>query len=360
MSNINDLLLKALHKFPAEFSHNITIKYLKYGLIPNNNINAKNLNVKIGNISFEHPIGIAAGFDKNAETIKNIYKIGASHIEVGTITPKKQYGNIKPRIFRLSEDNAIINSLGFPSKGMAYVLNKLEKNKCNIPIGINIGSNKDTKSHIEDYTLLTKNLGLFADWITVNISSPNTPGLRDLQTSPNLSNLLERINTERKIVEDQKGKELQIWLKISPDLDDKNLKKLIDNAIKNNINALCISNTSTSRPNNLKSAKKIKYGGLSGQPLFILSTKTLAKAYLHAHNEIKFIGIGGINNSQNAFTKILAGANILQMYTGLTYNGPKLINEIIKDLSLKINDSKLENFVGSKANEIAFGEYLNE
>jgi len=360
MSNINDLLLKALRKFPTEFSHNIAIKYIKYGLINHNYINVKNLNVKIGNISFKHPIGIAAGFDKNAETIKNIYKIGASHIEVGTITPKKQYGNIKPRIFRLIEDKAIINSLGFPSKGMAYVINKLEKNKCNIPIGINIGSNKDTKNHIEDYTLLTKKLGLFADWITVNISSPNTPGLRDLQTNPNLSKLLEKINTERKIIEDKKGKKLQIWLKISPDLHDKDLKKLIDNAINNNINALCISNTSTSRPNNLKSIQKTKDGGLSGKPLFILSTKTLAKAYLHANNEIKFIGIGGINNTQNAFIKILAGANILQMYTGLTYNGPKLINSIIKDLSLKINNSKLENFVGSKANEIAYGEYLNE
>ena len=340
MSNINDLLLKTLHKFPAEFSHNITINFLKYGLIPKNNISPKNLNVKIGNIYFDHPIGIAAGFDKNAETLNQIDKTGVSHLEVGTITPKQQTGNLKPRIFRLTEDNAIINSLGFPSKGMKYVIKKLENNKCNIPIGVNIGSNKNTKNHSEDYTLLTKNLGIFTDWVTINISSPNTPGLRDLQTSKNLSQILKKINIERQTIEDQRGKELQIWLKISPDLDDKHLKELIDNSIKHNIDALCIANTTTSRPNNLQSMKKTKPGGLSGKPLFNLSTKTLAKAYLHANNEIKFIGIGGIDNSQSAFIKILAGAHILQIYTGFTYNGPKLINNIIKDLSSKINNSK--------------------
>ena len=360
MSNINDLLLKILHKLPAELSHNITIKFLKNGLIPKNNINSKNLNIKIGNISFNHPIGIAAGFDKNAETLKVIDKTGVSHIEIGTVTPRQQKGNFKPRIFRLIEDNAIINSLGFPSKGMKYVIERLENNKCNVPIGVNIGSNKNTKNHVEDYTLLTKNLGIFADWITVNISSPNTPGLRDLQTNENLSNILKKINIERKTIEDQRGKKLQIWLKISPDLNDKKLKKLIDNTIKHNIDALCISNTTTSRSNNLKSIKKTKPGGLSGKPLFNLSTKTLAKAYLHANNEIKFIGVGGIDSSQSAFTKILAGAHILQIYTGFTYNGPKLINNIINDLSSKMNNSKLEDYVGIKANEIAFGHYLND
>jgi len=360
MSNINDLLLKILHKFPAELSHNIIIKFLKYGLIPKNNICAKNLNVKIGNISFNHPIGIAAGFDKNAETFKEIYKIGVSHIEVGTITPKKQVGNIKPRIFRLVEDNAIINSLGFPNKGMKYAIQKLENNKCNVPIGVNIGSNKNTKDHIKDYTQLTKNLGIFVDWVTINISSPNTPGLRDLQTSKNLSLMLKKINIERQKIEEKRGKKLQIWLKISPDLEDISLKRLIDNTIKNNIDAICISNTTVSRPTQLKSIEKVKSGGLSGKPLFNLSTKTLAKAYLHANNEIKFIGVGGIDNSDKAFTKILAGANLLQIYTGLTFYGPKLVNNIIKDLSSKINSSKLEDYVGIKANEIAFGDYLND
>lgn len=360
MSNINDLLLKTLHKFPAELSHNIVIKFLQYGFIPKNNVNSKNLNIKINNISFNHPIGMAAGFDKNAETLNAIDKIGISHIEVGTITPKQQNGNLKPRIFRLIEDSAIINSLGFPSKGMKYVIKKLENNKCNIPIGVNIGSNKNTNNHAEDYALLTKNLGLFADWVTINISSPNTPGLRDLQTSKDLYKILKKINIERKTIEDQRGKKLQIWLKISPDLDNNNLKRLIDNTIKYGIDALCISNTTTSRPDNLQSIKKTKPGGLSGKPLFNLSTKTLAKAYLHANNEIKFIGVGGIDNSQSAFTKILAGAHILQIYSGFTYNGPKLINNIIKDLSLRINNSKLENYVGIKANEIAFGDYLND
>ena len=359
MSVINKLILRSLNKFPAELSHNITIKLLKYGIIPNYKINS-NINTKLNNINFSHPIGIAAGFDKNAETFFNIHKIGVSHIEVGTITPEIQYGNPKPRIFRLNKDNAIINSLGFPSKGMEYVLKQLKNKKCNIPLGINIGANKNTSDHIKDYTILTRRLGKYADWITINISSPNTPGLRNLQTSSRLIKLLSSVNDERKNIEDNAAKKLQVWLKIAPDLNDDQLKIIIDSAIKFNIDALSISNTTISRPNNLKSQNKFSNGGLSGKPIFNLSTKMLAKAYLHANREIKLIGIGGVDNPKSAFTKILAGANLVQTYTGLVYNGPLLINDILDYLSFKITDSKIEEFVGTKAKEIAFGDYLND
>ena len=359
MSVINNIILKNLHKFPAELSHNITIKLLKYGITPNYKINS-DINTKINNLIFNHPIGIAAGFDKNAETFFNIHKIGVSHIEVGTITPKTQFGNPKPRIFRLYEDQAIINSLGFPSKGSEYVLNQLKNKKCVIPLGINIGSNKNTSDPIGDYSLLTKKLGPYADWITINISSPNTPGLRDLQTSSQLIKLLKSVNNERKNIEDSSEKKLQIWLKIAPDLNDDELKNIIDAAIKYNIDALSISNTTISRPKNLKSKNKFYDGGLSGSPLFNLSTKMLAKAYLHANKEIKFVGIGGVDNPKNAFIKILAGACLVQSYTGLAFRGPLLINDILDYLSVKIGNSKIENFIGTKANEIAFGEYLNE
>ena len=361
MKKLNNLLLNFLHKIPPEPSHSLTIKLLKAGLIPNNFIKKyKNLNVKLGNINFEHPLGLAAGFDKNAETFHKIDKLGLSHVEIGTITPKSQEGNTKPRVFRLNKDKAIINRLGFPSKGLEYVKKRLNKHQPNIPLGINIGCNKETTNYISDYLELTKELGYYANWLTINISSPNTPGLRTLQTSKILSKLLQTIDNERKKIEDIKGSSLQIWLKIAPDLNDIELKTLIDNAIRNNIDALCISNTTIKRPNELISIRKSENGGLSGKPLFLQSTIILAKAYLHAQNDIKFIGIGGIESSETAYLKILAGANILQIYTGLVYNGSDMISEIINELSIKIGNSDLTELIGSKAYEIANGKYIND
>ena len=207
---------------------------------------------------------------------------------------------------------------------------------------------------------LTKNLGHYANWLTINISSPNTPGLRSIQTSDVLSKLLQTIDNERKIIENKRGSSLQVWLKIAPDLDDAELKKLIDTAIDNNIDALCISNTTIKRPNDLISNKKLENGGLSGPPLFYQSTLMLAKAYLHAQNNISFIGIGGIDSGETAYLKILAGATIVQMYTGLVYNGPAMINKINSELSLKIGSATFSKIIGNKAYEIVNGDYLND
>ena len=361
MKYINNLLLKFLHKIPPELSHNITIKLLKNGLNSQNFIkNYKNLNVSLGNINFKHPIGLAAGFDKNAEAFHKIDKLGLSHIEIGTVTPKYQAGNDKPRVFRLHQDKAIINRLGFPSKGLSYVNKRLERYKSNIPLGINIGCNKETTDYIGDYLKLTKNLGHYANWLTINISSPNTPGLRNLQTSDILSKLLQTIDNERKTIENMRGSSLQVWLKISPDLNDKELKKLIDTSIQNNIDALCISNTTIKRPKDLISNSKLENGGLSGKPLFSQSTIMLAKAYLYSQSNIKFIGIGGVDNGETAYLKILAGATILQIYTGLVYNGPGMINKINNELSVKTGSEKLSKIIGSKADEIINGNYLND
>mgnify|MGYP006095738825 CR=1 FL=1 len=361
MKYINNLLLKLLHKIPPELSHTITIKLLSNILYPQIFIKSyKNLNVSLGNINFKHPIGLAAGFDKNAEVFHKIDKLGLSHVEIGTITPKYQAGNSKPRVFRLHQDNAIINRLGFPSNGLPYIHKRLKKYKSHIPLGINIGCNKETTDYISDYLELTKNLGHYANWLTINISSPNTPRLRNLQTSNMLSKLLQTIDNERKTIENKRGSSLQVWLKIAPDLSDTELKKIIDTAIDNNIDALCISNTTIRRPNNLISKKKLENGGLSGKPLFYQSTLMLAKAYLHAQNKIKFIGIGGIDSGETAYLKILAGATILQMYTGLVYNGPELINKINIELSTKIGNKSLSKLVGSKSYEIANGDYLND
>ena len=362
MKYLNNLLLKCfLHKLPPELAHNITLKLIKTGLFLNNSIDSyKNLNIKLGNIDFKHPIGLAAGFDKDGEVFHQIDKLGLSHTEIGTVTPKFQIGNKKPRVFRLNKDNAIINSLGFPSKGEKYLTKRLEKYHSNIPLGINIGCNKDTINQISDYSMLTRNLGRYADWITINISSPNTPGLRSIQTSDLLTNLLSNVNEERKKIENKRGHALQVWLKISPDLNDSELKNIIDTALKHNIDALCISNTTISRSYELKSGNKNENGGLSGKPLTLQSTIMLAKAYLHAQNNIKFIGIGGVTNADDAYFKMLAGATILQLYTGLVFNGPYLINKIIQELNKKSDSNHITNIIGSKAYEIANGHYINE
>ena len=360
MKYLNNLLLKYfLHKLPPEVAHNSTLKLIKIGLIPNNAVkNYKNLNIKLGNINFKHPIGLAAGFDKDGEVFHQIDKLGLSHSEIGTITPQLQKGNNKPRVFRLPLDQAIINRLGFPSKGLEYVKKRLDKYHSNIPLGINIGCNKETIDTINDYSQLTKRLGQYADWITINISSPNTAGLRNIQTSSTLPKLLKTIDNERKEIEDKKGSPLQTWLKISPDLNDTDLKNLIDTSLKYNIDAICISNTTISRPSKLKSKTKNENGGLSGKPLTLQSTRLLAKAYLHAENNIKFIGIGGITNADDAYLKMLAGASILQIYTGLIYNGPNLINKIVDGLAMKNNKQDIINIVGSKAHEIINGNYI--
>jgi len=361
MKHINNILLKFLHKIPPELSHLITIKLFKNGLNPQNFIkNYENLNVSLGNINFKHPIGLAAGFDKDAEAFHQIDKLGLAHVEIGTITPKYQAGNSKPRVFRLPQDKAIINRLGFPSKGLIYISKRLEQYKSNIPLGINIGCNKETTDYISDYLEIAKTLGHYANWLTINISSPNTPGLRNIQTSDILSKLLKAIDNERKAIENKRGSSLQLWLKIAPDLEDIELKKLIDTAIDNNIDALCISNTTIKRPNNLISNKKIENGGLSGKPLFYQSTLMLAKAYLYAQNKIKFIGIGGIDSGETAYLKILAGATIIQMYTGLVYNGSELLNKINNELSKKIGDESLSTLIGSKSYEIVNGNYLDD
>jgi len=220
--------LKGLHCLPPEIAHAITMKAIRSNFIfsDTNNLNTSNLKTKLGNLNFSHPLGIAAGFDKNIETINFINNLGISHMEFGTITPNPQSGNKKPRVFRLFDDQAIINRLGFPSEGIDSAVKKLSKKKYKIPIGLNIGCNKNSNDFIDDYLTLTKKLGPFAEWITVNISSPNTPGLRELQMGSNLHTLLKNINIERKKLEDKLGKILQVWLKISPDLNNNELKNL--------------------------------------------------------------------------------------------------------------------------------------
>ena len=355
MLNKQKIFLHALNYFSPEVAHKIALKFIKHSIVPQEKENTltPNLETRIGSTKFSHPLGIAAGFDKNIETINSINKLEISHMEFGTITPKPQKGNIRPRVFRLLRDKAVINRLGFPNDGADLAEKKLSINNKKLPIGVNIGFNKSSSNPIEDYSIMTKKLGPYCEWLTINISSPNTPGIREFQKKEKLKKLLILLNNKRKKVEDKKNKKLQLWVKISPDLTESELKNIIDISIENKIEALCIANTTLSRPTHLISKNKKQDGGLSGSPLFNQSTKMLAKAFMHADKNIKFIGVGGISDGETAYSKILAGASLIQLYTGLIYNGPMILKNIINYLTLKCKRNQLSDLIGSNAKSIA-------
>ena len=330
------MLVNLLRLLPPETAHAITIKLLKSNL----NLNRKHLkiykslNQTILGINFKNPIGLAAGFDKNAEVIKQMFDYGFGFIEVGTVTPKKQLGNEKPRVFRLLEDDAIINHLGFNNKGSEEILLNLKSfnvNKgINEVIGINIGKNKSTQNDIDDYLYCIEKLGVYCDYITINISSPNTPGLRDLQLRGRIETLVKKIQKKQTQIEQLVKK--PIFIKISPDLDDEQLRDIALMSLANNVNGLIISNSTIQRPDTLISNYKNEVGGLSGKPIFLNSTILLKKMYSLTNGQITLIGVGGISSGYECYEKIKAGASLVQLYTALVYQGPKIINQILKEL----------------------------
>ena len=288
---------------------------------------SEKLSVNVAGVDFLSPIGLAAGFDKNAEVFNEMYKIGFGFIESGTVTPKAQSGNPKPRIFRLKDDLALINSLGFNNVGLNTFVSNIIKNK--IPnsafkVGANLGPNKDSKDRIKDYIEGIKAVSKVVDYVTINISSPNTPGLRDFE-SDDITELLDEI---------KKGRinNIPIFIKISPDIENKKMAIIIEQIIKFDFDGLIISNTTKDRNFNFKSKNINLNGGLSGKPLLDLSNEKLSYAYNIVNNEIPLIGVGGVSSGADAYKKIKLGASLVQLYTSLVYNGPKIINEINNDL----------------------------
>ncbi len=331
------MLINLLRLLPPELAHEITIKLLKsnFNLNSKNIKNYKSLKQTILGINFKNPIGLAAGFDKNAEVINQMLSYGFGFVEVGTITPKKQRGNEKPRVFRLLEDEAIINHLGFNNKGSEKILSNLksfyEKKDINEIVGINIGKNKSTQNDIEDYLYGVERLGIYSDYITINISSPNTPGLRDLQLRGRVEALVKKIQIKQLEIEQLVNK--PIFIKISPDLDDEQLRDIALMSLANNVNGLIISNSTIQRPDTLISYHKNELGGLSGKPIFLNSTILLKKMYSLTNGQITLIGVGGISSGHECYEKIKAGASLVQLYTALVYQGPKIINKILKELN---------------------------
>ncbi|XP_067105086.1 dihydroorotate dehydrogenase (quinone), mitochondrial [Osmerus mordax] len=323
----------------AETAHVMAVKVIGLGLVPRNCYqDPASLEVNIMGCKFRNPIGIAAGFDKHGEAVDGLYRLGFGFVEVGTITPKPQEGNPKPRVFRLTKDEAVINRYGFNSCGLLAAQERLkarsgtqaELTKAGLPLGINLGKNKLSQSATGDYLEGVRGLGPLADYLVVNVSSPNTPGLRDLQSKDELRQLLHKVLKERDAL--QGGSKPPVLVKIAPDLTHQDKQDIADVITELGVDGLMISNTTVSRPDNLKDPQKCEVGGLSGRPVMELSTHTVREMYSLTKGKVPIIGVGGVSSGQDAMEKIRAGASLVQLYTALIYQGPPVVNKIKREL----------------------------
>ena len=287
-----------------------------------------------------NPIGLAAGFDKSAEVYNSLFKFGFGFIEVGTVTPKRQLGNPKPRIFRLEKDQALINRLGFNNQGSETVSKRISENQPNGYLGINIGPNKNTKNKLDDYLICLSSLFKHAGYITINISSPNTEGLRSFHDKDQMDKLLSELNK----LKNEKKIETPMAIKLSPDISDEEINSIVTIANKHYIQGIIISNTTDSNRENLSDIKKMEAGGLSGQPLKDISTNLIKKFYRLTRGKIKIIGVGGVDSGKSAFEKITAGANAVQLYTGMVYKGPGIVKDIKKELITILKKRKFKKY----------------
>ena len=347
-SNIRSLIFK----LDPETAHNLAIKSLKFNFVPNlpdENKNDPLFKNELFGKNLENPIGMAAGFDKNAEVYNSLFKLGFGFVEVGTITPLKQYGNSKPRVFRLVEDEALINRLGFNNNGAKNIVSKIKSNKQLGLLGINIGPNKETKNREADYIECLKTFHDVADYITINISSPNTENLRDLHDQSKLDDLLNVIEKEKKNL----NSKVPIVVKVSPDVKDDEINKISDVLLSHNVKGVIVSNTSDATRDNLINIQKHQKGGLSGKPLRMKSTILISKFYKLLKGRIKIIGVGGIDSGETAYEKFLSGAHYVQLYTGMVYRGPNIVSMIkkeLKELLLKDGVKNFSEIVGNKTN----------
>ena len=337
-----------IFKLDPETAHDLAIKSLKFNFIYQNKIKKnKSIETEIFGKKIPNPIGIAAGFDKDAEVYNSLFKLGFGFVEVGTVTPLNQYGNPKPRIFRLEEDEALINRLGFNSSGSEKVRSRIVSNSPKGLFGINIGPNKDTNNKEEDYLIGLRKFYNLADYLTINISSPNTENLRSFHNEDELSKLLDLIEKEKKILKTK----IPIVVKISPDIKDENINIIAELLLKHNIEAVIISNSTDRNRENLSNINKLEKGGLSGKPLEKKSNELINKFYKILKNKIKIIGVGGVDSGQSVYQKIINGANLVQLYTGMVYKGPSIVSKINEELINILENERVKNIsdiVGSK------------
>lgn len=334
LSGLYGWLGPLLRTLPPETAHRLTIRSLSAGLVrgdvtPDDPI----LSTRVWNRDFPNPVGLSAGFDKDAEVFAPMLRLGFGFVEVGSITPRPQAGNPRPRIFRLPEDGAVINRLGFNSAGLAVAVANLRHRATSAAgvIGVNLGKNRDSVDAAADYAAGATALAALADYLVINVSSPNTPGLRSLQAAPALEDLIGRVQLACRTAVPAPAPPL--LLKIAPDLTPEDRRDVARVALAAGIDGLIVSNTTVSRPPGLRSGHAAQAGGLSGRPLLALSTEVLHDMYQLTAGRLPLVGVGGIASGRDAYGKIRAGASLVQLYTALIYHGPGLIGRIKRELA---------------------------
>jgi dihydroorotate dehydrogenase len=355
------LSLPLLRWLDPEDAHRLAIGGLK--LLPpmRPRVDDAKLAVRAFGLNFPNPVGMAAGFDKNAEAPDALLRLGFGFVEIGTVTPLPQGGNPRPRLFRLERDESVINRMGFNNDGGQAVLRRLAA-RAHHPgiVGVNVGANKDSPDRVADYVQLIETFAPVASYFTINVSSPNTPGLRNLQQADMLDDLLGRVIDARERVR-QKAGDTPVLLKIAPDLSLAQLDEVVHVARSRRVDGMIVANTTVSRPKSLRDkARAEELGGLSGRPLFRLSTRMVAETYVRVEGAFPLIGVGGIDSGGAALTKIRAGASLVQLYSSLVFKGVGLIDEIKSDLAatlLRTGHDSLAEIVGADAATITAEEW---
>ncbi|XP_036399947.1 dihydroorotate dehydrogenase (quinone), mitochondrial [Megalops cyprinoides] len=333
-------LMPALQRIVGpETAHVLAVRMISLGLVPRSRYqDPPSLEVNVLGRRFRNPVGIAAGFDKHGEAVDGLFRLGFGFVEVGTVTPQPQEGNPKPRVFRLTADQAVINRYGFNSCGLAEVQERLKKREATQlqlthagqPMGINLGKNKLTQDAVADFTEGVRTLGPLADYLVVNVSSPNTPGLRDLQGKEELRRLLDRVLKERDALKCEQRP--PVLVKIAPDLTAQDKQDIADVISELGVDGVIVSNTTVSRPDELKDSQQGEVGGLSGRPLRDMATHTVREMYCLTKGKVPIVGVGGVASGQDALDKIRAGASLVQLYTSLTYQGPPVVTKVKREL----------------------------
>jgi dihydroorotate dehydrogenase len=357
-SALEKAIQKALLLVEPERAHNLALKLLPISrsMWRSGPADAdERLKQRVFGLNFPNPVGVAAGVDKDAQVFYELLRFGFGFVEVGTVTPQPQPGNQEPRVFRLGKDEAIINRFGFNSLGKTEVLRRLAAHTGGGIVGVNIGANKNSADRVADYVQLIESFAPVASYFTVNVSSPNTPGLRNLQAAPALDDLLARVVATRDEVS-LRAASTPVLLKISPDLSLSELDELVSVARHRKIDGMIVSNTTTARPHTLRETKlALETGGLSGKPLFGLATRMLAETFVRVEGQFPLIGVGGIDSGVTALAKMRAGANLVQLYSALVFRGLGLVGEIKDELiaALERGEARtLADLVGLDAADI--------
>ena len=346
MKTFEKIGLKLLHQLEPERAHGLSIQALKFGLVPLHGkpITSSHLKTKISGITLSNPIGLAAGYDKNAEALGPLSRAGFGFLEVGAATPRPQEGSGKPRLYRLPEDKAVINRFGFNNQGIDRITARLRRTQTNIPRGLNLGANKDSKQQVEDFGYVLMRAAAHIDFATINVSSPNTKDLRKLQGKNALQDLLGRVNLANNALDIR----VPIFLKIAPDLSENDVQDIADISLSENLSAIICTNTTLDR-NDLSSHHQNQSGGLSGRPLFEKSTRVLAQMRSATNSQIDLIGVGGVSSAEDAYKKIRAGANAVQLYSALVYESLSLIPKIaigLNDILIRDGFENIKEAVG--------------